>query len=163
MPYLAGAFSGVKGAEECLGRLKALLNGKTVSPYAPPPDGTGRRTLIVGEQLVANGIRQALELDYHMGGIDVATFFDADPAYMRPGDCGRMDEDELAARIRSGAYDRVIGDGLCRLFDTEPPHCRFVAVPHVAVSSRLSWESSVCPFGEHLLAYLEDGNEAMRR
>ena len=160
MPYLTGSFSGVKGAEEGLRKLEALLTGKRYLRYTPP-EQTGKRTLIVGEQLLANGIRQALELDLNKGGIDVVSFFNADPRYMRPGDCGGIDEEELTQRVRSGVYDLVIGDGLCRLFDTEQKHCRFVDIPHVAVSSRLGWGSSACPFGESLLALMQGGNEEL--
>ncbi len=158
MPYLAGSFSGVKGVRECLRQLEALLKGKEYRKYRPPEE-TGGRTLIVGEQLLANGIRQSLELDFNIGGVDVATFFNADPQYMRPGDCKEMDEDELLRRIRSGIYNRIVGDGLYRLFDAGLPGCRFVEIPHIAVSSRLSWESSVCPFGKSMLELVTCGEE----
>lgn len=159
MPYLAGSFSGVKGAWECLRELDVLIDGKKHSKYTPPGQAGGR-TLIVGEQLLANGIRQALELDLNMGGIDVSTFFHADPRYMRPGDRGGIGEDELSEQIGSGAYDLVIGDGLYRLFDAKEK-CRFVEVPHVAVSSRLGWESPACPYGEGLLGLVQHENEEL--
>ncbi|MEA4891160.1 MAG: nitrogenase component 1 [Peptococcaceae bacterium] len=160
MPWLPGAFSGQAGAGEFLLQLQALLEGRSFLPYSPPSP-KGRKTLVIGDQLIANGIRQSLELDLGLGGVDVLTFFSGDDAFQRPGDASAIDEELLLKRIRSGSYDLVIGDGMYRLFDKPAPCCRYVEIPHVAVSSRLGWSNPACPFGSPFLDLLSSGSEVL--
>lgn len=155
MPYVAGSFTGRKGAGECMSRIRAAIAGKTFAP-AVPPDRGDKGALIVGEQLIANGIRRSLELDFGMGGVDVATLFSADKAYMREGDRAGVDEEWLKAAINSDQYGIVVCDGLLWELFAEDKSRRFFALPHVAVSSRLGWTSRICPFGNDFFAALRE-------
>ena len=146
MPYVAGSFTGTKGASECMHSIRAAINGDSFIREAPP-DSEDKRILIIGEQLVANGIRRSLELDQGMGGVDVATLFSADDAYKREGDAAHVDEEWLKAALCSDNYCTIVCDRLLWELFAEDANKNFYELPHVAVSSRLGWTSPICPFG----------------
>ena len=113
MSWLAGSFSGRKPLQRFLIQLENLLSEvpvqeaeeKTVEKYE------GLCALVIGEQLMANSVRESLELDREFTSVDVCTLFDADQQLMRSGDQAHISEAQLEERIRSGRYDLVIGDG----------------------------------------------------
>ena len=153
MSWLAGSFSGRKPLQRFLIQLENLLSEvpvqeaeeKTVEKYE------GLCALVIGEQLMANSVRESLELDREFTSVDVCTLFDADQQLMRSGDQAHISEAQLEERIRSGRYDLVIGDGFFRELDWVDSPTGYVELPHVAVSSRLGWTSQVCPFGDKFL------------
>lgn len=151
MPYVAGSFTGIKGVSECMGSIRAAVNGEQFVPAAPPDCGS-KRVLIVGEQFISNGIRRSLELDFGMGGVNVVTLFSADEAYMRKGDRAGVDEEWLKAALNADQYGIVVCDGLLWELFAEDKSRPFFELPHVAVSSRLGWTSQVCPFGDDFFA-----------
>ena len=157
MSWLAGSFSGRKPLQRFLIQLENLLSEvpvleeeeKTVEKYE------GLCALVIGEQLLANSVRESLELDREFTSVDVCTLFDADQQLMRSGDQAHISEAQLEERIRSGRYDLVIGDGFFRELDWVDSPTGYVELPHVAVSSRLGWTSQVCPFGDKFLELLD--------
>ena len=157
MSWLAGSFSGRKPLQRFLIQLENLLSEvpvqeaeeKTVEKYE------GLCALVIGEQLMANSVRESLELDREFTSVDVCTLFDADQQLMRSGDQAHISEAQLEERIRSGRYDLVIGDGFFRELDWVDSPTGYVELPHVAVSSRLGWTSQVCPFGDKFLELLD--------
>jgi nitrogenase molybdenum-iron protein alpha/beta subunit len=158
MPYLIGSFSGLLASSAFLQRLKNTLAGKRHPADLPSVQGK-RRALVIGEQLIANGIRRALEADFGYGPVDVYTFFSAEKACQREGDRHHITEAFLSERILTGAYDLIVGDGLFRLFEGEGCTHRFIEIPHVAVSSRLGWTSENGPFGEGLYHLMQSAPE----
>lgn len=158
MPFVAGSFTGSQGASECMRSIRAAINGEGYVPEIPPDYGE-KRALVVGEQLIANGIRRSLELDFGMEGVDVATLFSADEEYMRKGDTAHADEEWLKAALNSGRYRIVVCDGLLWELFAKNKSCEFYELPHVAISSRLGWTSQVCPFGEGFFKVAETKGE----
>ena len=79
MSWLAGSFSGRKPLQRFLIQLENLLSEvpvqeaeeKTVEKYE------GLCALVIGEQLMANSVRESLELDREFTSVDVCTLFDA--------------------------------------------------------------------------------------
>ncbi|MEA4847254.1 MAG: nitrogenase component 1 [Clostridiaceae bacterium] len=161
MPFVVGSFTGIKGASECMRSIRAAISGKRFISDAPP-DCSGKRVLIVGEQLIANGIRRSLELDFDIGGVDVATLFSADEGYGREGDHAQVDEEWLKAALNSDQYGMVVCDGLLWELLAENKNREFYELPHVAVSSRIGWTSKICPFGSDFLIALKEKREACR-
>lgn len=142
-----------------LNRMDRAAAGEKTSPWEPPaPSGNpnGPRALVVGDQVLANGWREALLTDEGFGAASVATFFEADPALMAPGDLGTVGEEELLAAVAGGGYDVLVGDTLLDGFISQESACRHVEVPHVAVSSRISWDKPVPLFGEGFLAHVRE-------
>ena len=150
IPYVVGAFSGCTPVARTLARMAAAAQGQE-PPLFENPSATGPRALVVGDQVVANGFREALLADAGFSRADVATFFGADPALMVSGDLGTVGEEELLAAVASGAYDVLVGDTLLDAFIPKGSACRHVEMPHVAVSSRISWDKPTPLFGPGFL------------
>ena len=64
--------------------------------------------------------------------------------------------EELLAAVADGGYDVLVGDTLLDGFIPQESACRHVEVPHVAVSSRISWDKPVPLFGEGFLAHVRE-------
>lgn len=158
MPFVVGSFTGTKGTAECIHSIYAAMNGENFSPYTPPKHDD-KRTLIIGEQLISNGIRQSLELDFGIAGIEVATLFSADKEYRREGDESHVDEEWLMSELCSDKYALVICDNLLWELFSGNNNCRYLELPHVAISSRLGWTSGICPFGSDFLNVLKINTE----
>lgn len=159
IPYVVGSFAGRTPVARTLNRMDRAAAGEKVSPWEPPaPSGNpnGPRALVVGDQALANGWREALLTDEGFGAVSVATFFEADPALMAPDDLGTVGEEELLAAVADGGYDVLVGDTLLDGFIPQESACRHVEVPHVAVSSRISWDKPVPLFGEGFLAHVRE-------
>ena len=162
IPYVVGSFAGRVPVARTLNRMDRAAAGEKTAPWEPPVPGgnpRGPRALVVGDQVLANGWREALLADEGFGAATVATFFEADPALMAPGDLGTLGEEELLAAVASGDYDVLVGDTLLDGFIPQGSACHHVEVPHVAVSSRISWDKPVPLFGEGFLAH---AREALR-
>ena len=159
MPYVLGSFTGKKAVSECMLGIRCAINGKNVVSNTPVSCGS-YGVLVVGEQLIANGIRRSLELDFNMGGVRVATLFSADEEYMRRGDFAHVDEQLLKSLLNSDEYELVICDGLLWEMFSENKNREFYSLPHVAVSSRLGWTSEICPFGQEFFSVTSKKGEA---
>lgn len=146
MPYVAGSFTGAKASSECMRSIAAAIAGEKFIPDFPQDSGDNH-ALVIGEQLIANGIRRSLELDLGIGGVDVATLFSGDKDYMRSGDRSFIDEEQLKEALNSEKYETVVCDGLLWELFAENKDRTFYELPQVAVSSRLGWTSEICPFG----------------
>lgn len=153
MPWLVGSFTGVRLVQQFLSRLETLCGGTPAEeiPESAAVAGEGPRALVIGEQLLSNSVREALEADCGFSTVDVCTFFDMEPSLQRPGDQAHISEAVLEKLIRSGNYDVIVGDALFQELDLPNSPRRFVELPHVAVSSRLGWTSQICPFGAGFL------------
>ena len=150
MPYLTGSFSGVRPVQHMLEQLEALARGRPAQTLPLVP-GDGPRALVVGEQVISNGIRAALNLDCGFGPVEVCSLFHGESCLQEAGDQCRIGEEELEERIRSGRYDVILGDGLLRELDVLDSPRSWIELPHVAVSSRLGWASPNSPVGSGLL------------
>ena len=96
----------------------------------PELDYTGRRVLVVHQQVTANALREELQ-KRGSGPVTVATWFMKKAALAQPGDVSLREENDFLAL--AGDYDIIIGDevlrGMLPEFSGE-----FVAAPHFAVS-----------------------------
>ena len=96
----------------------------------PELDYTGKRVLVVHQQVTANALREELQ-KRGSGPVTVATWFMKKAALAQPGDVSLREEDDFLAL--AGDYDIIIGDevlrGMLPEFSGE-----FVAAPHFAVS-----------------------------
>lgn len=84
--------------------------------------------LIVGEQLAANAVRRTLERKGIVQSADVATFYQMDKAFARPGDFKLKGNDHAREALNGGKYRLIAADGLLRpLLKRE---CRWIDLPH---------------------------------
>lgn len=96
----------------------------------PELDYTGKRVLVVHQQVTANALREELQ-KRGSGEVTAATWFMKKAALAQPGDVLLKEEDDFTAL--AGGYDIIIGDEVLR--DMIPGFAgEFVAAPHFAVS-----------------------------
>jgi hypothetical protein len=97
------------------------------------PDMTGRRVLILHQQVLANSLRERLE---HSGNkVTVATWFLLKDALKRPGDLRLTEEGQLPETV--AGYDVVIADESLRRAAGNFSG-QWIDLPHFAVSGRLT-------------------------
>ena len=105
------------------------------------------KILIAGEQVIANSIREYMEvLGCKKGYVSVATMFDSTSNLMQENDIVVKDEKQLRTILNSGKYQKVIADPLVEQLLTEKTKSegiKFFALPHVAVSSKICWDKPV--------------------
>lgn len=111
----------------------------------------GLRVMIIGDQVMANAMRDYIESRFGCD-CDVVTFFTFSKAVAREGDAKVSDEFDFAPIVERG-YDVFIGDPIFRRL--VPADARYVDVPHPAVSSRLHWEEHIPLLGKEMLDLLD--------
>lgn len=120
--------------------LEAVRKALTGSYEAYIPDSENAKILIVGEQIIANSIREYLQRKEGCGSISVAVLFDVSDQYLAKGDINIKDETELRKILNSGQYKTVIGDPMLKQLIKKGQKIRFYDLPHVAVSSKVHWD-----------------------
>ncbi len=95
------------------------------------------QALIIGEQLSANSIRRCLQADWGLGEVDVASYFQLDPAYRAAADRQLEAEADLTLLTQTKQYDLIIGDPLFKPLTVQPDSGVYLELPHYAVSSKL--------------------------
>jgi nitrogenase molybdenum-iron protein alpha/beta subunit len=150
MPYLVGVPVGRKQSTY----LFEQLQGK--SPSAPETKRNRRgKALVIGEQVLSNAIRNCLEMDFGVKEVIVASYFSLDDALRREGDVALEEERDLSLLTQELNFDIIIGDPLYRELVKEAESCRFLPVPHIALSSRLYWENEFSLIGENGVQMLQ--------
>ena len=97
---------------------------------------SGKKILVVHEQVTANSCREAL-LELGASKVDVASWFMMKEELREDGDLQLREESDIAEAVRRGGYDMIIADPVMiplvgRYFDGV-----FADLPHFAVSGKL--------------------------
>ncbi|MGE1062094.1 nitrogenase component 1 [Megasphaera paucivorans] len=98
-------------------------------------DFTGKKILIVHQQILANALRQQL-LEAGASAVTVASWFMLNAALKEPYDIALREEEDFIQLADNQTYDIVIGDGL---FRKALKHFMgmYLELPHFAVSGRM--------------------------
>ena len=152
IPYVAGTLAGTD-RRPLSHRIQTACATGVCSPagaHFPEPGGV----LVVGDQVLANSIRERLNTQYGVRGVTVGTFFGLDRELAQPFDLDIPSEAALVELIQSGRYQVLVGDPLLQEIPGSDRLACF-SVPHVAVSSKLYWHDYLrfaSPEMEQLLA-----------
>lgn len=107
IPYVVGAPFGAD-------RWAALLDELRGAPACGERPGCeAPEVLVIGEQLTADAIRQAL-LRRGYGNIQVLSFYDMEKSVMLTGDQKLSSEDDLVKKLQQPSIKLVIGDPDCK-------------------------------------------------
>ena len=160
IPYFTGVPIGHGPAAEFITKIHSLLGLDSKSkliPHAEEPlaGGKGQTALVIGEQVMSNAVRNYLRHDLGIAKVTVASFFGMDRAFLEQGDVFLEGEDALSNLVEKHHFDVVIGDPLYRSLIEPPKNSRFVSFPHIAVSSRLHWDSDFDYIGEEASRYFK--------
>lgn len=135
IPYIA--VTPIADGVEALRRVQAALRGEQTAHYVPHTEDA--KTAIVGEQFIANAMRQYLQQKCGYGAIDVLSLFDVDNGQQWGNDATVKNELELRKLLNSGKYQTVIADPLVQQLIRDE-NVAFYGFPHVAVSSKVHWD-----------------------
>ena len=148
-PYLCGFPAGEKGLETWLDALKRVeetgvsevLNGEgTINPEA---DGV----LIIGEQVMSNAIRNALEREYGMKNITVGCLYGTEKGLKREGDFHLPNEKTIKQEMNRPEYTLIIADPFMKVLLPEDTDKEFLPFSQYAVSSKLGKDGMACLSG----------------
>ncbi len=156
-PYVVGVPIGHVPSHRFIGDVRlslGLVNQPRMLPNTGEPVAGIRDALVIGEQVMSNAVRDCLRLDMGIANVTAASFFGMDQALLEEGDMYLDCEDALTALTSEHQYDIVVGDPLYRDLVTLAGESRFVAFPHIALSSRLHWDSEFEYIGEAGLVLL---------
>jgi Nitrogenase molybdenum-iron protein, alpha and beta chains len=143
-PYIATTPMGTKHGQHVLARLHDALHDDSGTSDNPSPEkapSSQSALLIVGDQIVANALREALYFAGCDCSIDIASFFGMVSDLRAPHDHTLNSEKDLIKLLRSGTYCGVVGDPLIELIPGVDKLEHF-KLPHPAVSSRLFWNNA---------------------
>lgn len=158
MPYIAYVPVGESGERRLV---EALQAGKQDAvEVACEASDVQKRVLIVGEQILSNSMRNYLKDEYQMNNVDVATFFKLDKKLACQGDRQLDSELKFIKLLKEDQYDVIIGDPLFKQLVPSTSKAEFIALPHVAVSSRLYWHNSPRIMGAHMDKVMEKSSLA---
>lgn len=104
------------------------------------PGRSGKRCLVIGDQVVSNYIRSLVESEFGHE-TDVGTMFGLEKSVARACDFRSDSEGSMMDRIRAERYDIVVCDPM--VGSLVPEGVRKVLLPHPAVSSKIHWNSFV--------------------
>ncbi len=151
IPYIAGLPVGEKNSRLYL---KSLENARSKTVNAAFKDDCGRAdTLVVGDAVFAESVKQALFCDFNKTNVDIKTPFgrtgDVDPEIIL--DC----EQSIYEAVNHPRYKTVVADPLiCDLVENkEEKNC--VDIAHYAVSSKLFTQYEVPYISKKFNTFIE--------
>lgn len=137
-PYVVGMPIG--NDEAVREALEATLKDKTIRVLND--DVTAKDILIVGEQVISNGIRRAILKKSPDRSVTVGTLFGLNKKIAAKGDLNISCEEALVDLIYSGDYKVLIGDPLMEDMLSNDCGVSLVKLPHIAISSKLHWNNA---------------------
>lgn len=148
-PYLVMAPFGRSWTD----RMLEAVRRKEQPGSCPQEEYSRPQVLIIGEQLMANAIRETLYRDYGMREIQVCTFYRFEKSLALPGDRRIKGEEDARELLGSEGLHTVIADPLLRCFAS--PSCRWIDLPHKAFE--LYGKNRTLPLllGDHLNRWLD--------
>ena len=125
-------------------RVLNFKNSKEISPSI----------LIIGDQVIANSLRAAMQLINENVNITVASLFSIRPELALQEDFFIKNESHLIELLHSGKYDSLLADPLITgLPAVEYLKCRLL--PHPALSSYLYWDKVPIFIGDEMEEFLQ--------
>ena len=108
---LVAAPSGLRAAKDLQARFGTPYECRDplAEDLVPDLDVTGRRVLVIHQQITANTLRDCL-LARGAHTVHAATWFMQAPELAQAGDVHLREEDDLADLVQAGGYDIVLGD-----------------------------------------------------
>ena len=111
----------------------------TAERLLPELDYSGKRILVIDQQVRANTMRDLL-LSRGAAEVHCATWFLMDTTRTQPGDCRLKEEDDFEALVYGGVYDLLIGDPtLWRIIPNYSGET--IDIPQFPVSGRLGGDA----------------------
>ena len=156
-PYLIGYPLGEIQTKNWKEKVQRMLNGEAIEEKTTGSITckSGKRALVIHEQLTACAVREMLETEFGYESVDVASIFKMDKSLKRENDLQIKDEAAVAEYLdKQEPYDLVVADPLCFGFLKYEPKKK-IMLPHIAVSVILYAAKSPNIFGEKASIYFQ--------
>lgn len=158
IPYLCGFPAGEQGEKDWLDALKTVEQSGQSRYLWQEEDRANQEKdsedsiLIIGEQVMADSIRHALERDHLVGNVTVGCIYGIQKELGRPGDLDLTEERKIRDAVRDENYKKIVGDPFLRLLPEmkKHPERTMIPFPQYAVSSKLGQADAFCMEGKHL-------------
>ncbi|MDR1953623.1 MAG: nitrogenase component 1 [Clostridiales Family XIII bacterium] len=139
-PYIVGLPFGEKNARDFIARLDDAERSGECVVHGAESSGAAD-TLIIGDEVAANSLRNALIRDFDITGVDVGAIFGRE-ADIYPGSIELDSERAILGAVGSGRYGRIIADPLiCDLI--ADARVERIPLPHYAVSSKIHADPNI--------------------
>ena len=149
IPYLCGMPVGKKAVKEYLTALKQVAETKeSVILNGAACEAGNAEILIVGEQVSANAIRQALENEYGEKNVAVGCIFGKERKLSLPQDMNLPNERAIKDEMNKPQYKMIIADPFMRQLLSEDTDKVFVNNAQYAVSSKICSDQTAHVIGE---------------
>lgn len=152
IPYVAATPLGNTGSEAVI-RAVQQVRADRKSLVLHAEDLYDGEVLILGEQLIANSLRNALAQSYGVKGVTVGCLFGMDKTLAQDFDLDIKDERHIRDLLASGRYSKLVADPLLKVL-IKGRNIAFFSMPHVAVSSKLYWHRYRTFIGAEMEAFL---------
>jgi nitrogenase molybdenum-cofactor synthesis protein NifE len=141
IPYVAATPAGQKYSHIVIQAIKrTLTDKKNRVEKGNRPGETAVSLLIVGDQVIGNSLRAAIQQINESINVIVASFFAIQPELAFAGDIFLKNERHLIELLRSGRYSSLLADPLIIQLPAAAS-LKCCSLPHPAVSSHLYWDN----------------------
>lgn len=113
-----------------------------------------KKLLIVGEQVMVNGLRDYLKREYGFKNVWVSSFFMMEESLMEPEDRRISAETDLEELLIKGEYDFLIGDPLLERLIGENSQTKLIPLSHLPVSGQFFLEERVNLLDEEINSWV---------
>jgi nitrogenase molybdenum-iron protein alpha/beta subunit len=117
--------------------------------------------LIVGEQLIANSIREVLTRHYGIKGVAVGCLFGKDQRLATEFDIDFKSEIQISNKMKENKYAIVIGDPLLKAL-VDKSKAKLFTLQHVAVSSKLYWHQYPTFVGDEMENFIIEVSQTLK-
>lgn len=151
IPYVVGLPMGDSGISPVLKALNMALDNGISAVIGN--ETAGEDVLFVGEQVQGNALRSACAAIKGHPTVKVGCLFGMDKKLAAAGDLDLKEERQVRQAL-GGRWRAIIGDPMLKTLCSRETPAPFFDFPHIAVSSRLSWDTCPVFLGdqvEHLL------------
>ncbi|NMA69464.1 MAG: hypothetical protein GX958_08610 [Desulfitobacterium sp.] len=149
IPYVIGMPIGTKQTQAVIDLLEeSMKKGISQIPSANNQEGN-EGLLILGDQIIANSIRNALQAMGCTRPVVVSSFFELEPALSAPADIRLEKEADLIRALQSGSFSTVLGDPLLHRIP-QMASLELIPLPHPVISGRLHWDEVPLFTGEDM-------------
>lgn len=148
IPYVVGCPFGKKNTLEILDELKGVAKNEVETV----PEDDNFEAIVIGEQMEANAIRNALR-DAGYNSVKVLSFFEMDKEFMKSGDKKLVSEDELKEELEGENIKLIIGEPDYKIVATNAKWINLANKMRVAPTWSIE---PISKFGEQLDRFLEN-------
>lgn len=159
IPYIVGCPIGEDETIEFQNRVSEKLGSEIEFPRSKKVKNKNKnsisRVLIIGEQVLSDGIRNCLQSEFGIEQVDCITFFKQESILKRKYDAKVKDEGELIDYMKQrGEYDIIIGDLRFEKIVGEYGK-RYLEWPHIVISGQNRLKESFQSIGVYGTRFFE--------